>query len=116
NLALTGGTITQTGSTTFTRTGTCGATLAIGATCTVSVTFRPTGLTTYSGSLAFAYTAITGPATGTGTPVSLTGSGVSAGPLAFTAATNATLGTVLGMRTLTFTIPAGRAAVTSVVT
>jgi hypothetical protein len=82
--------------------------LAIGATCTYNVVFRPTGLTTYSGSVAFAYTALTGPATGTGTPVSLSGTGVAAGPLAFTAATNGTLATVLGARVLTFTIPAGR--------
>jgi hypothetical protein len=66
--------------------------------------------------VAFAYTALTGPATGTGTPVSLSGNGVAAGPLAFTAATNATLATVGGARTLTFTIPPARTPVTSVVT
>jgi hypothetical protein len=45
------------------------------------------------------------------------GTGVAAGPLAFTAATNATLATVGGVvQTLTFTIPAGRPPVTSVVT
>jgi len=38
------------------------------------------------------------------------------GTLTFTSATNGTLGTVLGVRTLTFTIPTPRAAVTSVVT
>ena len=38
------------------------------------------------------------------------------GTLSFTSATNGTLGTVLGIRTLTFTIPAPRAAVTSVIT
>jgi len=36
--------------------------------------------------------------------------------LTFTAATNGTLGTVAGVRTLTFTIPSPRAPVTSVVT
>jgi hypothetical protein len=115
SLALTGGTFTVSPTGIFTGSG-CPATLAVGATCTYSVVFRPTALTSYSGSVAFAYTATTGPATGTGTPVSLSGNGVSAGPLAFTAATNATLGTVGGGRTLTFTIPAGRTPVTSVVT
>jgi len=38
------------------------------------------------------------------------------GTLSFTSATNGTLGTVLGIRTLTFTIPALRAPVTSVIT
>jgi len=115
SLALTGGTFTVTGSTTFTGSG-CPATLAVGATCTYSVVFRPTAVTSYSGSVTFAYTSTTGAATGTGTPVSLSGNGVAAGPLAFTAATNGTLATVLGARTLTFTIPAGRTPVTSVVT
>jgi hypothetical protein len=118
SLALSGGTFTFTGSTTFTRAGgSCTATLAVGATCDFNVVFRPTAAgTNYSGSVAFAYTAVTGPVAGTGTPVSLSGTGVAAGPLAFTAATNATLSTVLGARVLTFTIPAGRTPVTSVVT
>jgi hypothetical protein len=118
SLALTGGTFTFTGSTIFTRAGgNCTPTLAVGATCTFNVVFRPTAVgTNYTGSLAFAYSSTLGPATGTGTPVSLTGTGVAAGPLAFTAATNATLGTVFGVQTLTFTIPAGRTPVTSVVT
>ena len=38
------------------------------------------------------------------------------GTLSFTAATNGTLGTILGVSTLTFTIPSPRAPVTSVVT
>jgi hypothetical protein len=123
NLALTGGTFTLTptpsaaGSPFARAGGSCGATLAVGATCTYNVTFRPTAITTYSGSVAFAYTATTGPATGTGTPVSLSGNGIAAGPLAFTSATNGTLATVAGARVLTFTIPAGtRNPVTSVVT
>jgi hypothetical protein len=121
SLALTGGTFTFTGSPTFTRAGgSCTANLAIGASCTVNVVFRPTAVGMAStGSVAFAYTAtvIGGPATGTGTPVSLSGTGVAAGPLAFTAATNGTLATNgAGARTLTFTIPANRASVTSVVT
>jgi hypothetical protein len=119
SLALTGGTFTFTGSTTFTRAGgSCTATLGVGAACTFNVVFRPTAVgANYTGSLAFAYSSTLGSATGTGTPVSLTGTGVAAGPLAFTAATNGTLGTTnTGARTLTFTIPANRASVTSVVT
>ena len=38
------------------------------------------------------------------------------GSLTFTSATNGTLGTILGVRTLTFTIPAPRAPVTSAIT
>jgi hypothetical protein len=119
NLALTNGTFTLTGSPIFTRAGgTCGANLAVGAACTYNVVFRPTATQSYNGSVAFAYTAaiVGGPAVGTGTPVTLSGTGVAAGPLAFTAATNATLATLLGVRTLTFTIPTGRTPVTSVVT
>jgi len=48
--------------------------------------------------------------------VTLTGTGTAVGTLSFTSATNGTLGTVLGLRTLTFTIPTPRAQVTSVVT
>jgi hypothetical protein len=114
SLALAGGTFTVTGSPIFTGSG-CPATLAVGATCTYSVTFRPTALTSYNGSVTFAYTSTTGAATGTGTPVSLSGTGVAAGPLAFTAATNGTLATVLGARTLSFNVTRG-VPITSVVT
>jgi hypothetical protein len=41
---------------------------------------------------------------------------VNAGTLSFTSATNGTLSTFFGVRTLTFSIPSGRPAVTSVVT
>jgi hypothetical protein len=52
----------------------------------------------------------------TGSPVTLTGTGVRPGTLSFTGATNGTLSTVLGVRTLTFAIPSPRAPVTSTVT
>ena len=45
------GSIGVSGSNTFTKTTTCGSTLAAGATCTVTVTFNPTALVTYSGTL-----------------------------------------------------------------
>jgi hypothetical protein len=118
SLALTGGTFTITGSTTFTGGG-CPATLAVGASCTYAVVFRPTAVTSYTASVAFAYSATIGTttvsATGTGTPVSLSGNGVAAGPLAFTAATNGTLATVGGARVLTFNVTRGQ-PITSVVT
>jgi hypothetical protein len=118
-VALAGGTFTFSAGTPFTRAtaaqggaGTCGVTLAAGANCTYNVVFHPTAATSYSVTLAVAYTG----ATVTGSPVTLTGTGTPQGTLTFTSATNGTLGTVLGARTLTFTIPTPRAPVTSVVT
>ncbi len=115
---LNGGTFTFGGSTTFSRPagaagGTCGATLAVGANCTINVVFHPTAATANNGTLTVGYTNDANP---TGSPVTLTGTGIAPGTLTFTSATNGTLGTVLGVRTLTFTIPTPRAAVTSVVT
>jgi len=123
NIALAGGAFTFGGGTPqpFSRAGfpagpgSCGGTLALGATCTINVVFAPpvaTASTLYSRTLTVAYTG----ATGTGTPVTLTGTGVPVGTLSFTAATNGNLTTVLGVRVLTFTIPTPRAPVTSVVT
>ncbi|HEX2661801.1 MAG TPA: choice-of-anchor D domain-containing protein [Candidatus Acidoferrum sp.] len=91
--------------------GTCTATLAVGASCTINVVFAPTTATAFSRTLTVAYTG----ATVTGSPVTLTGTGIG-GTLSFTSATNGTLTTVLGVRTLTFTIPTPRAPVTSAVT
>jgi len=124
NEPLTGGTFTFGTPTPFTRSafsgGSCGATLAVGAACTYNVVFTPpTGTangTAFNGSLAIAFNGATGPASSTGTPVTLTGTGVTPGTLSFTSATNGTLtNTVLG-RVLTLTIPTPRAPVTSVVT
>ncbi len=123
--ALAGGTFTFGGGTPqpFSRAtllqggpGTCGATLAVGASCTFNVVFTPatgtTNGTAFSRTLAVAYTG----AVVTGSPVTLTGTGITGGTLTFSSASNGTLATVLGVRTLTFTIPTPRAAVTSVVT
>ncbi|WP_239123771.1 discoidin domain-containing protein [Rhizocola hellebori] len=55
----------------FARTTTCGATLAAGASCTISVTFTPTGTGTRSGSVSF-----TSNAPGSPHPVNLSGNGV----------------------------------------
>lgn len=43
--------LTLTGSTVFSYTTTCGSTLAAGAACTVDVTFTPTAVTSYGGTL-----------------------------------------------------------------
>ena len=125
NEPLNGGTFTFGAATPFTRApfflgGTCGTTLAVGASCTFNVVFTPpTGTangTNFTGSLTVSFTGPTGPATGTGTPVTLTGTGVTPGTLSFTSATNGTLTTTFLGRVLTFTIPTPRAPVTSVVT
>jgi hypothetical protein len=77
-VALAGGTFTFGGGTPqpFARAGgtgagTCGATLAVGATCTLNVVFSPTAVTSFSRTLTVAYTG----ATVTGSPVTLTGTG-----------------------------------------
>jgi hypothetical protein len=116
NSALAGGTFTFSAATPFTRAGgTCGATLALGATCTINVVFTPTASSPYNGSLAVAYTG----ATVTGSPVALTGTGVAAAsvsiapnPLTITIATPFGNGGS-GTGTVTFTNTAtGGASVT----
>lgn len=91
--------------------GTCGATLAAGANCTILIRFSPTAAGPATGTAT-----ITGNVTVTGSPVALTGTGIVPGTLTFSSATNGTLTTAFGVRTLTFTIPSPRAPVTSVVT
>jgi hypothetical protein len=83
--------------------GTCGATLAAGSTCTINVTFAPTAVQSYSGTLT-----ITASVPVTGSPVTLTGTGTAAiraatvapNPLAFG---NWAVGTTSNARTLTVT-------------
>ncbi len=80
NAALAGGTFTFGGGTpqAFARAtpggGSCGATLAVGASCTFNVVFTPPTAGTFSRTLTVAYTG----AAVTPVPVSLTGTGVSA--------------------------------------
>jgi hypothetical protein len=83
--------------------GSCGTTLAVGATCTINVTFAPTAAQSYSGTLTIlANVAVTG------SPVTLTGTGTAAirtatvapSPLAFG---NWAVGTTSNARTLTVT-------------
>jgi hypothetical protein len=125
NVNLTGGTFTFGGGAPqpFSRAtfgqgggGTCGTTLNVGASCTYNVVFTPANgtvnATAFSRILTVSYTN----ATVTGSPVTLTGTGVTPGTLSFSSATNGTLSTIFGVRTLTFAIPTPRAPVTSVVT
>jgi len=88
--------------------GTCTATLAFGATCTINVVFSPTAGTTVNATLT-----ITGNVTVTGSPVSLSGTGVAPAAPTLTSITPATglPGTVVPV-TLTGTNLTGTTAVT----
>ncbi len=79
NIGLTGGAFTFGGGTPqpFSRPGgaaggTCGGTLALGASCTINVRFAPATAASFSRTLTVAYTG----ATVTGSPITLTGTGV----------------------------------------
>jgi hypothetical protein len=93
--------ISGAGAAAFSQTGTCGATLAVGASCTITVGFNPATAGSFAGSLAVTSDATTG---GTAT-VTLTGTelvkSVTLGPagLAFTA----TIPTVSAAQTATLT-------------
>jgi hypothetical protein len=99
-----------------TQLGACGATLAVGASCTYNVVFHPaTGTangTSFTRTLTVAYTA----ATGTGTPVTLTGTVEPQGTLHFLSATNGTLSGATSGSTFTFTVATRGTPVQSVVT
>jgi hypothetical protein len=110
NIALAGGSFTFGGGAPqpFSRpggaaAGTCGATLALGASCTVNVVFAPATATGFSRTLTVGYTT----ATGTGSPVTFSGTGVAAratvsvtpNPLTITALS----GSATGAGTITFT-------------
>ena len=79
----------------------CGATLAVGASCTIKVAFAPTTATSFTRTLTVAYTG----ATVTPTPVTLTGTGV---------ATRATMS--ISPNPLTITLPTGNITGTGTVT
>jgi hypothetical protein len=119
NVALAGGTFTLGGGTPqpFARAGatqggggTCTANLAVGASCTYSVTFSPKSASAFSRTLTVAYTT----ATVTGPTVTLTGTGVAptAGTLSFTSATGGTVSNTILGRTLTFSTRGGTAVLT----
>jgi RHS repeat-associated protein len=69
-LAITGITFTGTGATSFTQTNTCGTALAAGSNCTISVTFTPTSIASFSASIS-----IDDNASGSPQTVALTGTG-----------------------------------------
>jgi hypothetical protein len=112
---LTGITVTVTAP--FNRNGgSCGANLAVGANCTILVRFSPTA----SGLVPNGQVTITSNATVAGSPVTLTGTGVSrvaAAPtprltLSYPLGTVYPANTLQGVVTLTNTAPAGSASVT----
>jgi hypothetical protein len=80
--AATLGAVTATGD--FTDTTTCGSTLAVGASCTVSVTFKPTAAGARTGSVTVASNDVAGPLT-----IALNGNGTAAG------GTNLALGAIM---------------------
>jgi phosphatidylserine/phosphatidylglycerophosphate/cardiolipin synthase-like enzyme len=61
----------------FTQTSTCGASLAVSASCTLSITFKPTSAKSYS-----AYLLVSGNAPGSPQTIPLTGTGLAKAPLA----------------------------------
>ncbi len=73
NANLTGITIVVTAPFANSGAGTCGAVLAGGATCTITIVFKPTAVTASTGTVT-----ITANVAVTGSPVSLTGNGVAA--------------------------------------
>lgn len=97
--------------------GTCGTTLAAGANCTFIVQFAPTAAIAYSGTVAISANVAV-----TGSPVSLTGTGLAQGRLSFsltgTVPAGVSLGnsTVLGVTvpTLLFGLQTGAAKVATV--
>jgi hypothetical protein len=111
NSPLAGGAFTLGGGTpqpfthpTGTAGGTCGAALAVGASCTYNVVFTPASAVAYSRTLTVAYTG----ATVTGSPVSLTGTGgarpaVTILPNPLTITLPSGLLNITGTKTVTFT-------------
>ena len=110
-MTLTGTKLTGTTAVTVSGTGvTVGGVTVVNST-TITATFTITATATLGGR----NVTVTTPG-GTSNPVTFTVVAPPQGTLSFTSATNGTLTTVLGVRTLTFTIPTPRAPVTSVVT
>ena len=90
-LSVTGVTITGTNSAEFAQTNTCGASVASGANCTISVTFRPTSTGAKTASVSIADNAAGSPQlialTGTGTPAAAPAVTLSLASLAFASQT-----------------------------
>ena len=96
-LTISGITITGTNASDFTRTTTCGSTLAANATCTISVTFRPTATGARSASISISDNAPGNPHL---VPLTGTGGAVTATPTSLTFASQ-TVGTTSAAQTVT---------------
>jgi hypothetical protein len=109
-VTLTGTNLTGTSAIAVSGTGITVSGITVVSATTVSANFTISGTATLSARTV----SVTTPG-GTSNTVTFTVVPAS-GTLSFTAATNGTLATIVGVRTLTFTIPSPRAPVTSVVT
>ncbi|MGD0222147.1 MAG: choice-of-anchor D domain-containing protein [Terriglobia bacterium] len=97
SLAISSISVTGTNSSDFGVTNTCGANLAAGANCTISVTLTPTATGTRNGTIAITDNAPISPQT-----VTLTGTGVAAGN--FTLSASPTSNTVTAGNSATYTL------------
>jgi hypothetical protein len=100
-MTISGSSLTGTNASNFTRTTTCGSTLAAGASCTFSVTFRPTALGSRTATLSISDNA-------TGSPHQVALSGTGTGPVASLSPTSLSFGsqtinTTSAARTVTLT-------------
>jgi hypothetical protein len=107
-VTLSGTNLTGTSAVTVSGTGINVSNITVVNSTTVSATFTISGTATVSTRTV----SVTTPG-GTSNTLNFT---VNAGTLTFSSATNGTLASFLGVRTLTFNVPSSRAAVTSVVT
>ncbi len=102
--------ISGTGATSYTDTTTCGTTLAVGASCTISVTFKPAAVGSLPATLTVTDNAITGKQT-----VALTGTGVGVAEAALSPASltfaSTKVGSTSAAQTVTLSNP-GTAALT----
>ena len=100
-LTISGITIGGAGASTFAETNTCGSSLAAGASCTISVTFTPSSVTSFTATLSVADNATGSPQTttlnGTGTAAPEPGASLTPGTLTF----SDTVGTTTAAQTAT---------------
>jgi hypothetical protein len=93
-LNITGITLGGTNASAFSQTNTCGVSLAAGASCSISITFAPTGVASYAATLSIADNATGSPQTvtltGTGTPPPAPAVSLTPASLTFTAQTGST--------------------------
>ena len=85
------------GASSFAQTNTCGASLAAGANCAISITFTPTSAATFTATLSVADNA-------SGSPQSITVNGTGTAPTTFTIAAGTPTGTASPTTAATYTI------------